>query len=166
MANNDLCIARSLDKVIGVDGMLPWHCPTDLRHFKELSSRYDYLICGSKTYETLPVLKDRRVIVASNRDVVAREGDVVMDVNDLDVALESPRSYLVIGGAKLALGVMPYIERVYLTTIKKNVLGQTGLFKSVDLLEVTKFEYSFYVEFKLEWTQDHKDCKIQHFVRR
>lgn len=49
---------------IGLDGDLPWgrSCTSDLLHFKRMTVG-GTLLCGPNTYQKLPPLKDRRIIV-------------------------------------------------------------------------------------------------------
>jgi len=54
-------IALSNNGVIGKNGVLPWHCPEDLKHFKDLTHRSSVLV-GWRTLQTLPVLSGRTVI--------------------------------------------------------------------------------------------------------
>ena len=37
---------------IGVDGKMPWHCPEDLKWFKEVTMGYPDIM-GRKTYESI-----------------------------------------------------------------------------------------------------------------
>ena len=45
-----LIVAVARNGVIGLDGDLPWHLPTDLRRFKALTMGH-HLIVGRKTWE-------------------------------------------------------------------------------------------------------------------
>jgi dihydrofolate reductase len=47
---------------IGIGDRLLWHNPDDLKHFKELTLNSKLLV-GYRTYQSLPVLKDRELIV-------------------------------------------------------------------------------------------------------
>ena len=63
-----LVVAHSANRVIGRDGGLPWRLPTDMRHFRELTSGHTVLM-GRNTFESLPdafrPLPDRRNLVLS-----------------------------------------------------------------------------------------------------
>ena len=65
-----LVYARAANGTIGKDGGLPWHIPTDLKHFKALTTKEDGggkpMIMGRKTFESFPApLPGRRHIVLS-----------------------------------------------------------------------------------------------------
>lgn len=55
-------IARNNLGYIGLNGKLPWKSREDLLHFKQLTMNSTLLV-GYKTYQTLPKLKYRTVIV-------------------------------------------------------------------------------------------------------
>ena len=53
---------------IGKDGNIPWKCSRDLKRFKA-NTRNSYLMMGSKTFDTLPVinLDYRRIMIISSK---------------------------------------------------------------------------------------------------
>lgn len=61
-----LIIAIDKNGVMGNDGKLCWHLPSDLKHFKNETKNYP-LIMGANTYNSLPnVLPNREHLVLSN----------------------------------------------------------------------------------------------------
>jgi len=62
-----IIVAMTPSGVIGVDGGMPWHYPSDLRRFKRLTMG-GTLIMGRRTWDSLPgVLPGRRVLVLSRQ---------------------------------------------------------------------------------------------------
>ncbi|MDP2034129.1 MAG: dihydrofolate reductase [Polaromonas sp.] len=53
MRRINLIYARAANGVIGKDGVMPWHLPEDLAHFKQLTSGCP-VIMGRKTWDSLP----------------------------------------------------------------------------------------------------------------
>jgi dihydrofolate reductase len=53
--------------VIGKDGKMPWHIPSDLRHFREVTMGKP-VIMGRKTYESIGRPLDGRVNIVVTRD--------------------------------------------------------------------------------------------------
>ena len=47
-----IIVAVAKNNVIGRDGALPWHLPSDLKHFKKTTMGYP-LIMGRKTYDSI-----------------------------------------------------------------------------------------------------------------
>ena len=58
------------ERVIGRDGGLPWHLPSDMKHFRELTTG-GTVVMGRRTWESIPErfrpLPERRNIVLSSR---------------------------------------------------------------------------------------------------
>lgn len=82
--------AQTIDGVIGRDGVMPWHVPEDLQHFKEVTSGKP-VIMGRRTWESLPdthkPLPGRVNIIVSRSvgTVEVRDGGIW--VSSLDAAL-------------------------------------------------------------------------------
>lgn len=83
--------AQTIDGVIGRDGVMPWHVPEDLQHFKEITSGKP-VIMGRRTWESLPDTHKPlpgRVNIIVSRSVGAVEAhDGGIWVSSLDAALE------------------------------------------------------------------------------
>jgi len=47
-----IIVAYDKDRVIGVDGSIPWHVPEDFKHFKKTTLGHP-IIMGRKTYESI-----------------------------------------------------------------------------------------------------------------
>jgi dihydrofolate reductase len=120
-----IVVARARNGVIGRDGGLPWHLPSDLRHFKELTSGHT-VVMGRRTYESLPdrfrPLPNRRNLVLSTDPAyVARGAEVftsfesALDVCDGDC--------FVIGGEATYRQALPVSDRVYATQLEAELDG-------------------------------------------
>ena len=122
-----LVYAISKNGVIGKDGALPWHVPSDLKHFKALTLGKP-VIMGRKTWASLPrkPLAGRPNIVVSRRPGLLAEG--ASAVTDLDQAVAMAGDVpevCVIGGAELFKAFLPKAGRIYLTRILADVEGDT-----------------------------------------
>lgn len=120
-----IVVALSSNRVIGRDGELPWRLPTDLRHFKELTTGHA-VVMGRKTWESLPPrfrpLPGRRNIVLSRSD--AYDADGVESYGDLEAALDAcGRDCFVIGGELTYVQALPLAQRVYATHVDAEVDG-------------------------------------------
>jgi dihydrofolate reductase len=115
-----IVVAHAGNGVIGRHGGLPWHLPTDLKHFKELTSGHT-VVMGRRTYESLPdrfrPLPNRRnLVLSTNPGYVARGAEVhtsfesALDVCDGDC--------FVIGGEATYRQALPISERVYATQLE------------------------------------------------
>jgi dihydrofolate reductase len=81
---------------IGRDGRLPWKISEDLRFFKS-ETMGKPVIVGRKTFEKLPPLPGRRIIVVTSRDI--SEQETARSVEDA-VAMGGEDSYIA-GGSEV-----------------------------------------------------------------
>lgn len=114
-----LIVAADEHGGIGQDGMMPWHLPADLAHFKQVTMGRP-IIMGRKTFDAIGrVLPGRRNIVVT-RDP-AWYHPAVSIANSLDQALglaeELGDEVFVIGGGQLYAEALPRAERVHLTRV-------------------------------------------------
>ncbi len=122
----DIIVAHDLNRGIGKNNALPWTCPADMRHFKQVTTQgpgQNRVIMGRRTWESLPPnyrpLPNRENVVVS-QSLTHIEGSRV--VSDLDAALANPPlngRLFVIGGAQLYKTALahPRLGRVYVTKI-------------------------------------------------
>lgn len=125
--------AESEGGVIGLQGVMPWHLPEDLAHFKQLTSSSP-VIMGRKTWESLPPrfrpLPGRRNIVVTRQQSWAADGaEVAHSVAEaLSLAgadTSGPESVWVIGGAEIFSSVMEQADRLEVTEIRASFDGDT-----------------------------------------
>ena len=115
-----IVVARARNNVIGSGGELPWHLPTDMRHFRTLTSG-GTVIMGRKTYESIPdafrPLPNRRnMVLTTNADYAAPGAEVFPA---LAAALEAcGGEAFMIGGSRVYAQALPLADRVYLTDVQ------------------------------------------------
>ncbi|RVT43704.1 dihydrofolate reductase [Sphingobium algorifonticola] len=122
-----LILARADNGVIGRDGALPWHLPADLRRFKTLTQGRP-MIMGRKTFDSLPGLLDgRRHIVLTRDRGWADDGAEV--AHDLDGAIRLANAPVisVIGGAEIYRLFMPVADRIEMTQVHIDAVGDTTM---------------------------------------
>jgi dihydrofolate reductase len=133
-----LIVATAKRGVIGANNAMPWHLPEDLAHFKALTSGHT-VIMGRKTFESIgrPLPKRRNIMVTREiaRSAYRDQGALEL-APSLEQALalsQTPYPFLdlilspifVIGGAQLYQGAMAYADRIELTQIELEVIGDT-----------------------------------------
>jgi dihydrofolate reductase len=132
-----LIVAVGEGGVIGRDGSLPWHLPTDLRRFKRLTMGH-HLIVGRHTWESIGrALPGRRMLVVSRTPGALELPDGVQAVASLDEALARAAAAgdseaFVAGGAALYREALPRADRLYLTRVGGAVTGDV-FFPALDL---------------------------------
>jgi dihydrofolate reductase len=121
-----LVVARAANGVIGRDGKLPWRLPSDMRHFRELTTGHTVLM-GRRTFESLPPkfrpLPQRRNLVLSSGELELPGADVF---DDLQSALDACEGKcFVIGGGAVYDETLAVADRVYATEIEQEIEGDT-----------------------------------------
>jgi dihydrofolate reductase len=125
-------LALAKNRVIGKNGGLPWpSIPNDFKWFKEFTMGKK-LIVGKNTFDTLPMLKNREILVLTRRIEELSEipnqylinkndltGKIITDVSDLDPDI------IVAGGAKTYVRLLPYITEFYVTHVNGSYEGDT-----------------------------------------
>lgn len=119
--------AQTLDGVIGADGVMPWHLPEDLAHFRAVT-RGKTVIMGRRTWDSLPErfrpLPGRQNIVITRQLDWAGEGaSVAHGVDDALALADGP--VWVIGGAEIYRLALPYADALEVTEIDADIAGDT-----------------------------------------
>ena len=122
-----LVYARSRNGVIGADGGLPWHIPSDLKRFKATTLGKP-IVMGRKTWESLPrkPLPGRLNIVLTRRRDFAAEGALL--VHDVGQALQAAGDVpevCVIGGGEIYALFFGHASRIYETVVDVDLAGDT-----------------------------------------
>lgn len=126
-----LVAAVARNGVIGRDGVMPWHLPEDLAHFRRTTQGLPVLM-GRRTWESLPErfrpLPGRRNIVVTRQAGWAAPGAEVAASVEAALALvaDAPRA-CVIGGGELYAALLPRVDELVLTEIDAAFDGDTRL---------------------------------------
>lgn len=130
-----LIVANDLRGGIGLDGKLPWYCPDDMEHLWQTVGD-SMMICGRKTWESLPPIKyAHRIIVLSRKRGWANawcNAENIKDALKL-VAQHSDEDAYVIGGAEIFDLFLPYTSRIIQTFFNYNFeVDTTWIFDKTD----------------------------------
>lgn len=124
-------IAASKNRVIGVNGDLPWDIPEDMKFFREKTKKH-IIIMGRKTFESFPgqkALPHRLNIVITRQKNYQPDNTVV--VGSIDEAInfaktkteEFSEEIFIIGGGEIYKQTLPLVNKVYLTQIHQSFEG-------------------------------------------
>ena len=121
-----IIVAMAKNRVIGKNGQLPWQLPTDLQRFKKLTMGHT-LLMGRATFESLgqPLLGRRIIVVSRNPDYRATGCDVVASIEAGLVLGNSASKLFICGGEDIYRQTLPLVERIYLTKLDIEVVGDT-----------------------------------------
>jgi len=127
-----LIVAHSSNRVIGVDGQLPWHIPDDLKYFKAITIGKP-IIMGRKTFDSIgkPLPGRLNIIITKNTDLTIEECVVV---NNLEAAISEAKNYFkthdteqeeifIIGGAQIFKQSMEFVNKIYITEVHAEYAG-------------------------------------------
>ena len=106
-------IAINKKGYIGKDDKLPWKCKEDLKHFKNLTMGCKLLV-GRVTYESLPKLKGREMIVVGK------------GYNTLEQALEKNPDWI-IGGKRIYESTIHLCDELHISEINDETIGDTKI---------------------------------------
>ena len=127
MTRLHLIYARSRNGVIGKDGVMPWHLPEDLAHFKQLTMGAP-VIMGRKTWESLPPkfrpLPGRaNLVITRQSDWKEAGAETAASLADALAVSAASEEVWIIGGAQIYGQAMPMAERIEVTEIAENIEG-------------------------------------------
>ena len=123
-----LVVAMTPDRVIGLDGDMPWHIPEDLRHFRRVTMGHS-IIMGRKTHESIGrPLPGRQNIVITRQADARFEGCEV--VHSLEAAISLARANgddepRVVGGGAIYALALPLATKLFLSEVALSVEGDT-----------------------------------------
>ena len=122
-----LIYARARNGVIGKDGVLPWHLPEDLAHFKKVTMGAP-VIMGRKTWESLPPrfrpLPGRRNLVVTRQPAWSAAGaETVGSLEEAVARCEPAQHAWVIGGADIYRQAVPLAQIAEVTEIDAEIEG-------------------------------------------
>lgn len=119
--------AQARGGVIGKGGVMPWHLPEDLAHFKRTTLSHP-VIMGRKTWDSLP--PRFRPLPGRDNIVVTRQPDWheigVQRASSLREALQKIEHFervWVIGGAQIYAQALPLADEVVVTEIDADFDG-------------------------------------------
>ena len=123
-------VAVSNDLVIGVDNDLPWNLKDDLAHFKKYTLNKT-IIMGRKTFESIGRPLPNRINYVISRTVKEIDGAHVFD--NLETAMLAAEKHnhemgivneiVIIGGGYLFKETLPVMNKLVITKVDCNVLG-------------------------------------------
>lgn len=115
-----IVVAMGLNNEIGADNKLLWHLPTDLKHFKEITTEHP-IIMGRKTYESIgKPLPNRTNIVVSRKKDWFEEG--ILIVGSLKEAIKFAKkmdeNIFIIGGGNIYEQTIDIADKLEVTQVQ------------------------------------------------
>lgn len=134
--------AMDLDHAIGDDQGLLWHLPRDLKHFKNTTDGCTVIV-GRKTFELMPNLPNREVIVVSQK---IRSDDKVSYYTNIEEAIDStPDDVYIIGGRMIYQAAMEHLTDLIITLVHTRIKkDHLVYFPDIDLTPYQLKELHYY----------------------
>lgn len=119
-----IIVAMGTNRVIGQNGQIPWHLPSDLQRFKRLTLGHP-MIMGRRTFASIgrPLPGRRTIILSRNPNYKAVGCDVAPDIETALRFANSAEEVFICGGAEIYQQFLPLTERIYLTALDVNPDG-------------------------------------------
>ena len=117
-------VAAAANNAIGKDNQLLWHLPTDLKHFKTITSGHT-IIMGRKTFDSMgkPLPNRRNIVITRNADLKIEGAEVTQSLDEALEKCTTEHEVFVIGGAEIYKAALEKTDRIYLTRVHKNFEG-------------------------------------------
>lgn len=147
--------AQDKNGVIGKNGTMPWHIPTDLNFFKKMTMNKP-LVFGRKTFVGMGsrLLKGREMILLTKDNTYHKEG--VKILSDIQPILEeSKKKEIMIGGGSEIFSLFyPYVDRLIVTFLNAEFEGET---------KIPVFDYALFHLIHKEYFLDEKSKVSGYF---
>ena len=121
-----LIVAHDKNRVIGYENQMPWHLPGDLQYFKKVTMGKP-VIMGRKTFESIgrPLPGRRNIIITRNPAYSAEGIEVVSSVDEALALVSDVEEIMIIGGEQIFTQCLPFADRLYITLIHHEFVGDT-----------------------------------------
>lgn len=120
-----LIVAYDKNRVIGNRSSMPWKIPGEQKRFKELTLG-NTVVMGKHTYEEIghPLSNRFNIIVSSTMLYTANNCMTVSNLSE-GLRLATTKDIYIAGGSRLYEEVLPYVEKMFITEIHIEVIGDT-----------------------------------------
>ena len=113
------------NRTIGLAGGIPWQLPGDLQRFKQLTMGQT-LLMGRRTYQSIGhPLPGRQTLVLSRDPGFSASGCTVVSSLAEGIAAAQTEQLFICGGAELYRQALPLVEKIYLTELLQEVVGDS-----------------------------------------
>ena len=131
-----LIVAFDHNRVIGVNGYLPWKLSSDLQNFKRLTLN-NTVIMGRKTFESIGrPLPDRQNIVVSRSLNQTIPNITITRTIEEALGLSKSKKTFFIGGSQVYKTALRLVDTIYLTLVDTSSRGDT-VFPKFDIEDWT-----------------------------
>lgn len=128
-----MIVAMAKNRIIGVNGKLPWYLPEDLKFFKRMTQAKP-LVMGRKTYASIGKPLPNRLNIVVTRDTsfqaagtrVCHDLSAALELADQQATIEAAEEIMVMGGGEIYRQALPFAQRLYITEVDIDVDGDAA----------------------------------------
>ena len=128
MENLSLIAAIGEDGELGYNNSLIWRIKEDLQFYRQMTMGKN-IIMGRNTLESMPLkaLEGRKPIVLSSKGLEKYTDALIFHNLEslLNYVKHTSEEFMVVGGSKVYEQLLPYVQIMYLTEIKKEAYADT-----------------------------------------
>ncbi|ACU03635.1 dihydrofolate reductase [Pedobacter heparinus] len=127
-----IVVAIAENNAIGKNNELLWHLPTDLKHFKQLTSGHT-IIMGRKTFDSIgkPLPNRRNIVITRSNSLEIPGAEVVNNIDQALALCTAEKEVFIVGGAEIYRQAMDKTDKIYLTTVHAGFEGD-AYFPEID----------------------------------
>jgi len=114
-------------RLIGCNNRLPWRLPADMQYFRRTTMGKPILM-GRKTFESFgakPLPGRNNIVLTQNPDYRSVDVTIVGDIQQALMIAQGADEMMVIGGAAIYQQMLPLAQRLYLTYVDGEFVGDT-----------------------------------------
>ena len=147
---------------IGKDNDLPWHCPEELRLFRD-KTRDGVVVCGRKTTDNLPSLPDRIVYTASKL-----KGSLELQLDKLRTSYPHKNIFIAGGGEiyDYTFRKLPHlVSKLHMSIMKEDCHCDTYIieFKRQEWVVLEEYDYPTFTHYVLKY--DPRESQYTDLIR-
>ena len=149
-----IIVAHAPNRVIGNGIHIPWHIKEEFQHFKKTTLNHT-IIMGSTTFLSIgkPLPNRRTIVINNNPDFDTMGQELCTDLNEvINKYKDSEEVVFVCGGASIYRQMLPYVNEMIISVVKKEVEGDVFF---------PEYENDFEVYEEVE----HEECVVKYMRR-
>lgn len=120
-----IIVAHDPNRLIGNGIEIPWHIREDFLHFKRTTLNHT-LIMGSTTFLSIgkPLPNRHTIVINSSKDFDTMGQELCTDLNEvINKYKDSEEVVFVVGGASIYRQMLPYVNEMVISVVKKEYVG-------------------------------------------
>jgi len=123
----NIIVATSKNNKIGINNVLPWNIPEDLKYFKEKTKGHT-IVMGRKTYESIgrPLPNRENIVLTRDKSFKADGVKVIYSFEEALIMCSTLHESYIIGGGEIFELFLPFANRLYITMVDMVINGDTA----------------------------------------